>query len=252
MNDYNELDKEFEDDDLPPPARPKKPKPQKLKPTQLRIVAGDLRSRRIVYNGDPATRPMKEKTREAVFSVLGGYLDDSYALDLFGGTGILAFESISRGSDGATVLELSRQTVNSILDNMKTLGLSDLVDVQNVDTLRWLKTSDHQTSRFPPYRWIIFCCPPYAMWEHHGDKLVEGLKLLMQVAPEGSRLVCETEESYDIAAQMPEYDWDVRRYKPAIVAFATKHGAEAEEDVEEVETSEDEDVEDEDVEDETV
>ena len=64
------------------------------------------------------------------------------------------------------------------------------------------------------------------MWQHHGDKLVDGLKLLMQIAPEGSRLVCETEESYDIAAQMPEYDWDVRRYKPAIVAFTTKQAAE--------------------------
>lgn len=222
MNDYVD-DDDFEDDveDVKPAnKRPKAPK--KIKPTQLRIVAGELRSRRIMYNGDPGTRPMKEKTREAVFSVLGGYLEDTYTIDLFGGTGILAFEAVSRGSAAATILELSRATVNSILDNMRILKLDDLINVQNVDTLRWLKTADHQTARMPKCPWVIFCCPPYAMWKDQGDRLVEGLKILMDAAPTGSRIVCETEENYDLASQMPGYDWDVRRYKPALVAFGTK------------------------------
>ncbi|MFO0943454.1 MAG: RsmD family RNA methyltransferase [Pirellulales bacterium] len=222
MNDYVD-DDDFEDDveDVKPVSkRPKAPK--KIKPTQLRIVAGELRSRRIVYNGDPATRPMKEKTREAVFSVLGGYLEDTYAIDLFGGTGILAFEAVSRGSSAATILELSRATVNSILDNMRTLKLDNLIEVQNVDTLRWLRTADHQTARMPKCPWVIFCCPPYAMWNDQGDRLVEGLKILMEAAPAGSRIVGETEENYDLASQLPGYDWDVRRYKPALVAFGTK------------------------------
>lgn len=218
-------DSDFDEDveDYRAPAKRPKAQLKKIRPTQLRIVAGEMRSRRIVYNGDPATRPMKEKTREAVFSVLGGYLEDTYTIDLFGGTGILAFEAISRGSSAATVLELSRSTVNAMLDNMKTLKIEQLIHVQNVDTLRWLRTAEHQTARMPKCPWVIFCCPPYAMWNEQGENLVEGLKNLMQTAPAGTRIVCETEESYDLASQLPEYDWDVRRYKPALVAFGSKN-----------------------------
>ena len=124
-------------------------KPQKLTPTRLRIVAGNLRGRRIEYNGDPATRPMKERTREAVFSLLGGYLEDTIAIDLFGGTGILAFESISRGSVQATILEMLRPSVTTIVQNLKYLGIENQVDVHNVDTLRWLRSLEMNTQTWP-------------------------------------------------------------------------------------------------------
>lgn len=209
------------DEDAPRPRKVHR-KPQRIKPTRLRIVAGELKSRRIEYNGDPATRPMKEKTREAVFSLLGGYLHDTYAIDLFAGTGILGFEAISRGSQGATLLELSRSTVSSILSNMKLLGLGNRCDVQNVDTFRWMRTVEIQTTRLPRIPWIIFCCPPYALWREETEKMVEGLAALMGYAPEKSRLVCETEDSFDIVQLMPQFDWDVRFYKPAKVSIATK------------------------------
>lgn len=215
------------DDDFEPEPKKRSRKPVKIKPTKLRIVAGDLGSRRIEYNGDPATRPMKEKTREAVFSLLGGYLEDTYAIDLFAGTGILGFESISRGSIGATLLEYSRTTVNSILANLRTLGIDEYVDVQNVDTLRWLKSSHDQTASLPRCPWIIYCCPPYAMWMSDTDLLISGLNTLMDAAPEGSKLVCETEEKFDLAARMPSFDWDVRNYKPAVVSICIKHNDES-------------------------
>lgn len=208
------------DDGLPSGRRPTPPK--RLKPTLLRIVAGQLRSRRITYNGDPATRPMKEKTREAVFSVLGGYLNDTYCIDLFGGTGVLAFEAISRGSVGATILELSRPAINTMLDNMRVLKLTEHIELQNVDTLRWLKTAEFQTARLPRCPWVIFCCPPYAMWSKQEDRLLDGLNLLLQSAPVDSRLVCETLENYDLAGKMDQFQWDVRRYKPASVSFTTR------------------------------
>jgi 16S rRNA (guanine966-N2)-methyltransferase len=210
----------FEDgNDAPAPPKKSNPKRQKIKPTKLRIIAGELRSRRIEYNGDPATRPMKEKTREAVFSLLGGYLHNTYAIDLFAGTGILGFESISRGSVGATLLELSRPTVTSMLSNMKLLGLADKCDIQNVDTFRWMKTAEIQTKRIPVVPWIVYCCPPYALWKQQTDRMIEGLALLMGCAPKDSTLVCETEEDFDVTKLLPQFDWDVRRYKPACVAL---------------------------------
>ncbi len=64
----------------------------------LRIVGGQLRRRRIQYSGDPRVRPMKDRTREALFNLIGPIASDVYAVDLFAGTGALALEALSRGA----------------------------------------------------------------------------------------------------------------------------------------------------------
>lgn len=208
-----------------PSRNPSRAKKSRLTPTKLRIVAGDLGSRRIQYNGDPGTRPMKEKTREAVFSLLGGYLDGTFAIDLFAGTGILGFEAVSRGASGALLLELSRTTVASMLANMRLLGLDDQVAIQNVDTLRWMRSSAAQTSQLPSCPWVVFCCPPYALWTGQTSRMLEGLQTLYACAPDQSRFLCETDYSFDLAQALPDWSWDIRDYKPAKVGICTKHSA---------------------------
>ncbi|MBX3421573.1 MAG: RsmD family RNA methyltransferase [Pirellulaceae bacterium] len=214
--------KHFDDtNDLPvQPIRRKAP--PKLRPTRLRIVAGQLGGRYIQYNGDPDTRPMKEKTREAVFSLLGGYLHGKFAVDLFAGTGILGFEAVSRGAQGAILLELSRTTVSTILCNMRSLALESLVDVQNVDSLRWLRQSELRSADLPRCPWVVFCCPPYAVWQNQQQRLLAGLQSLYECMPPESQLVCETADSFDLDRHWPECDWDIRHYKPATVFIAKK------------------------------
>ncbi len=203
-----------------PPGKPQ-PKP-KLVPTRLRIVAGDLGGRKIDYNGDPATRPMKERTRESVFSLLGGYLYNHFVIDLFGGTGILAFESISRGAERAIVLEMSRSTVKTMLASMQALGLGDRIDVFNVDTLRWMRNIDMARRDWPDLPWIIYCCPPYKMWTSDTERLCQGLVELHAASPVGSRIVCESEWGFDLPAAMPTLQWDVRNYDPANISVCRK------------------------------
>ncbi len=202
------------------PAKPGKG-PQKNRPTKLRIVSGDMGGRKISYNGDPATRPMKQRTREAVFSLLGGKLPGTFAIDMFAGTGILAMESISRGSASGVALELARPAVRTIVGNLKDLNLGDRLQVQNVDTLRWLRHLDLQLVNFPDVPWIVFCCPPYKLWINEGEKLCEGLAELYDSSPSGSQFVCETEK-YDICEQLPQIEWDVREYHPATISIAKK------------------------------
>lgn len=190
--------------------------------SRLRIVAGDMGGRKIDYNGDPLTRPMKERTRESVFSLLGGYLHGTLTIDLFGGTGILAFESLSRGAERAIILELSRPAVTTILQNMQLLGVGERVEVFHVDTLRWLKNQQLARSGWPDLPWVIFCCPPYRMWQAETERLCQGLLELYRAAPAESQLVCECESDFDLPAAMPEIDWDVRHYDPATIAVARK------------------------------
>jgi 16S rRNA (guanine966-N2)-methyltransferase len=198
-------------------------KPAKLSPSRIRIVSGEWRNQKIKYNGDPATRPMKEKTREAVFSLLGGKLGDTFTIDLFAGTAILAIEAISRGSVGAVALELSRPAVRTIIDNLHRLGMDERVKVHNVDTLRWLRSIGTSATSWPEYPWVVFCCPPYRLWEEQSERLCAGLSEMFKIAPPGSQFVCESDQQYDLVANMPHIEWDIRSYPPASVGLARKY-----------------------------
>ena len=203
-------------------AKPVRPAVQKFSPTKLRIVAGQMGGRKIVYSGDPAIRPMKEKTRESVFSLLGGYLYGTFVVDLFGGTGILAMESVSRGAERGVIFELSRPAVVTIVENLKLLRLETQIEVHNVDTLRWLRSIAANTRSWPQMPWVIYCCPPYRLWGDETQRLLAGIAELFALAPPGSRLVCETEQDFDMAKELPEIEWDIRKYNPAYVAVASK------------------------------
>ena len=83
----------------------------------LRIIGGRFRGRKLAYSGDPRTRPMKDRVREALFNLLGRAVEGKTAIDLFAGTGALAFEALSRGAARAVAIELHRPTARLILDD---------------------------------------------------------------------------------------------------------------------------------------
>jgi 16S rRNA (guanine966-N2)-methyltransferase len=91
----------------------------------MRIVAGELRGRRLVAPDARTTRPTTDKVREAVFNALAS-LDvvvDARVLDLYAGSGALGIEALSRGAAHCTFVERERAAVRAIDENIATLGL---------------------------------------------------------------------------------------------------------------------------------
>ena len=168
---------------------------------------------------------MKDRTREAVMSLLGGTFENAIAFDLFGGTGVLAFETVSRGAAKGVVFEILKSAAREIQTNAKTLGVTSSVEVIQTDVLDWSKGLPANCARFsqsPDQIWVVFCCPPYSMWESNGKQLLAMLEKWWIAAPPGSLFAVELEE-----ATSPEYlpkqaDWDLRVYKPARMAVAEK------------------------------
>ncbi len=149
-------------------------------------------------------------------------MPDYLAIDLFAGTGVLGIESISRGASRAILLEMLRPAVAGIVENLKRLRIEDKAEVHNVDTLRWMKYLETTVAAWPKAPWVVFCCPPYRMWETEVARLREGLAQMLALSPSGSFFVVEAEEPFDIAAELPEFNWDIRQYKPALVGVAEK------------------------------
>lgn len=187
----------------------------------VRIIGGTFRGRRLEYAGDPRTRPMKDRVREAVFNLLGDAAGMT-AIDLFAGTGALGFEALSRGARAAVFFERHFPTADSIRANAALLAVADRCEVLSADTLIWFRRAVRLPALDAEGPWLVFCSPPYELYTTHRDEMIHLLKQLWQLAPDMSAFVVEADEHFDFSF-LPEPDrWDVRAYPPAHVGLAWK------------------------------
>ena len=127
----------------------------------VRIVAGTARGRRIEAPEGRITRPTLDRVRQAIFNALDAreLVRNAVVLDLFGGSGALALEAMSRGATHATVVEADRAAVTFVRRNAEVLGFGDDVRVIRSDVLRWLVGGGAVTLQptlvlsDPPYDW---------------------------------------------------------------------------------------------------
>ena len=81
----------------------------------MRIISGRCRGRKLVPLQDRDIRPTSDRTREAVFNMIGPKIRDATVLDLFAGTGALGIEALSRGARHATFVDLNSDVVRQNL-----------------------------------------------------------------------------------------------------------------------------------------
>jgi 16S rRNA (guanine(966)-N(2))-methyltransferase RsmD len=185
----------------------------------LRIIGGHFRGRRLSYSGDERVRPMKDRTREAVFNLLGPSVKGTLAWDLFAGTGAMGLEAISRGAQRATLVERHVPTAKIIEENVASLGLTDRVRVVRADTFHWAETRhDELAVASSDAPWVVFCCPPYALYREQPDALRRLLTTMRDAAPAESQIVVEAERPFDFASLWLG-NWTVREYAPAAIGI---------------------------------
>jgi 16S rRNA (guanine966-N2)-methyltransferase len=186
--------------------------------TPPRIIGGDLRGRKLIYTGDPRTRPMKERVREAVFNLVSLGVRGKHAIDLFAGTGALGLEALSRGAATATLVERHFPTADIIKQNATALGVEDRCTILPANTLLFPK----RWPQFPVVPWVVFCSPPYDFYIDHAAEMLALIGGLMERAPVESIFCVEADERFDFS-QLPQAEaWDVRTYPPAIVGIWRK------------------------------
>src|SRR5579864_8081332 len=107
--------------------------------TQVRIVAGDLRGRRLTVTVTPELRPTPQMVREAFFSILGDAIPDRPFFDIFAGTGVIGLEAIGRGAKNATFLERDFRFAGQIDRYLKEFEVADRGVVLRSDVYRWVE-----------------------------------------------------------------------------------------------------------------
>ena len=185
--------------------------------TTLRVVGGSMRGRKIKYSGDRTVRPMKDRTREAVFNLVGPAIKGMHGVDLFAGTGAMAIEAISRGAASATLIERHLPSARIIRENLESLDLQDKTQLIRGNAFVW--DGAEANSELP---WCIFCCPPYKFFHDRLDQMSALIRRILQMSPIGSIFVAEAEVPFDFSPLEDVGDWDVRIYRPAVIGVLEK------------------------------
>lgn len=157
----------------------------------MRIITGKARGVRLATLDGNTTRPTAERAKEAVFSMLQFSLAGTNVLDLFGGSGQLGLEAVSRGAAHATLVDASKDAVRVISENVRRTRSERETTVLCADALRFL-----EGYRGAPFE-IVFLDPPYA-----AGLVPQCLSLLLKralLAP-GAWVVCETAGAEDVFA----------------------------------------------------
>jgi len=198
--------------------------PKKIKPTKLRIIGGQMRGRGVVYMGDRTTRPMKDSIRETLFNILGRTIKQSIAFDLFAGTGVLAIESLSRGSVSAVAIEKSGLAAKTIRASADAIGIGDELSVLTGDSFRIsIARMSEVRAGHPTTPWVVYFCPPYALWVDDQARMFDLLVTTIRLAPPDSQIVTETDKFFDVET-LPTGSaegavWDIRRKGNVTLAF---------------------------------
>ena len=121
----------------------------------MRVISGKARGVNLKTPTGMATRPTADRVKEAVFSILQFDLPNASVLDLFGGTGQLGIEALSRGARCAVFVDERDDACKLIKENLKRTKLESQGTVVRSDYAAFLKTTSQKFD-------IILLDPPYA------------------------------------------------------------------------------------------
>ena len=174
---------------------------------QLRIVAGQLRGRKITSTVHPGLRPTPDMVREALFSILGNAVPGRPFFDIFAGTGVIGLEALSRGASRAVFVERDFRLAQEIEQHLRDFGQTGKGEARRVDVYRWAEIWT------PPREPVnVFLSPPFADFERRMDDFLALIATLRRKIEPESVLILQSEKNVlrdrlaDLAA------WDVRHY----------------------------------------
>lgn len=189
----------------------------------MRVITGKAKGRKLMMTPGSGTRPITDRAKEALFSIMGDWIEETRVLDLFGGTGGVGIESLSRGATWVDFVDLSHQAVETIRANLRHCGFERQASVTRLDSFAYL-----QRYHGAPYDLIYVAPPQYqGMWLK-ALTLIDGKPELL--AKNGSVIVQihPREETPVTLTRLEEYDR--RRYGSVLLLFYAAAADLAEED----------------------
>ena len=154
----------------------------------MRVIAGTARGRRLKELQGMDTRPTTDKVKESLFNIIQFEIQGRKILDLFGGTGQLGIEALSRGADHCTFVEMRRDALSLLKENLKVTDLQNSARVVPGDSIAFLSSCREQFD-------VIILDPPY-----HTDLMDRAIESILRfdILAEHGIMVCETAADHEL------------------------------------------------------
>jgi 16S rRNA (guanine(966)-N(2))-methyltransferase RsmD len=121
----------------------------------MRVISGVAKGRHLQSVPGDSTRPVTDRVKEAVFNIFGADIVDAQFLDLFGGTGGVGIEALSRGAARAVFIEKNRKAQETIKANLLSTKLNDRAEIVRGDAFTYLRGAPQ------PFHYIYIAPPQY-------------------------------------------------------------------------------------------
>lgn len=179
----------------------------------MRVISGKAKGRKLMSVAGDSTRPITDRAKSALFSILGTWIQETRVLDLFGGTGSVGIECLSRGANFAQFIDNNRRAVETIQANLKHCGFtSQQAAVERGDSFAFLERYHGAAFDF------IYVAPPQyqQLWQQallaidaRPHLTAEFATVVVQIHPVESKLVA--------LQRLAEYDR--RKYGSVMLVF---------------------------------
>ncbi len=181
----------------------------------MRVITGRAKGKKLKPVPGDSTRPITDRTKEALFSILGNWIIEARVLDLFGGTGAVGIEALSRGAAHATFVDKSRMAIRVIGQNLRITGLTEKAQVRQADAFKFLAQSPPPEQLFD----LIYIAPPQykEMWAQAVQMIDERLEDWL--LPDGAVITQIHPAEYEDLALQNLTLYDRRKYGSTLLCF---------------------------------
>jgi 16S rRNA (guanine(966)-N(2))-methyltransferase RsmD len=152
----------------------------------LRVIAGKAKGRKLKTVDGDTTRPITDRVKESLFNILAGDVIDSNWWDLFGGTGAVGIEALSRGAAFVRFTDMNRGPIEVIKFNVEHCGFTAQAEIRRADSFSYLAATPDKKFEY------IYIAPPQfqEMWikaleliDDNTEWLADDAWVIVQIAP---------------------------------------------------------------------
>ena len=183
----------------------------------MRIIGGRMRGTKLFTLEGNNTRPTLDRVKESLFNIINLRLQDATVLDLFGGSGALAIESISRGASKAYICDNSREAINVIKKNIEKTRTEEEIKIFDCNYEVCIEKITNKVD-------IIFLDPPY-----ESDYYKVALNKINEcnILNDDGLVVLETDDPERITKMIDDQIYNVtdkRKYGRVTLVFLNRKG----------------------------
>jgi 16S rRNA (guanine966-N2)-methyltransferase len=177
----------------------------------MRVISGTAKGRHLQAVPGDSTRPITDLVKEALFNILGADVIDAEFLDVFGGTGGVGIEALSRGAAHAVFIEKNHKAQTTIKANLELTRLAERGEIVRGDAFRYLQGTPQ------PFHYIYVAPPQYErLW-------VNALTLLDEqpgwLAEDGEIIVQIHPKEYEVVPLENFEEIEQRKYSSTLLVF---------------------------------